>query len=364
MLRVMCWNVLAHEYTHYSSEFHENGEGRRESAAQARRRFEMTYDIILAENADVVLLQECSALFLPDLSTEHQRDYYHSQQQRPGNNSQLYHRDKVNAILHRYHYFYTQSYSGPGTAVLLNKTTVDAANAMRVSIEGSADVGGSSKSVTMVHVPSIRTWFISIHATWKGDKSKRLHQLNLLEKELTDRCQLGSGNTPASPPNKTNNNTSNDRDHSSNVHNGSHSSSSSNNNISRSNRGNSSGECDLIVIGGDFNSDARTEDFAEMLESSFLSSFKRAVFPGNTGLSGDFSYPMPIDHIFYRCTTPGSSSSSSADSPSLVSVAETRTEGEPANPYSSSSPRASDHSWIIASFLWQTHPGDPTKSKI
>lgn len=63
--RVMTWNVLASQYTHYSSQAHGGLPKSLESAAQQTSRHISIATRIISEIPDVVLLQEVDASFLP-----------------------------------------------------------------------------------------------------------------------------------------------------------------------------------------------------------------------------------------------------------------------------------------------------------
>ncbi len=56
-LSVLCWNVLAHMFTHHNANAHGNGAMSTEAEAQLRTRLDRNARIIAEQYADVMMLQ-------------------------------------------------------------------------------------------------------------------------------------------------------------------------------------------------------------------------------------------------------------------------------------------------------------------
>jgi endonuclease/exonuclease/phosphatase family metal-dependent hydrolase len=240
-LRVMSWNLLAHEFTGYEAENHRNKEaGQRfpkEHTDQCSQRCERARRIILDKNAAVVLLQEVSYSFLNDSSHGGSLPPSHSL-------DELYRRYRVVAA-------FGDSGGGawePGTAVLIRK---DVCVVDQFVVPGSvAQTGGTSKSAcgVCVQLRHMRAWAVSIHTTWGGNaeaSQRRLNHLQLLHDAMATRLSPG----------------------------------------------------DAVVLGGDFNCSDSDPQLSAIEASGGLAGLKRVTLPGHTFTSGD-GKSCCIDHFF------------------------------------------------------------------
>lgn len=154
-------------------------------------------------------------------------------------------------LLLEYSMFRCTQGDDPGTAVLVKKAgRATSAASSPICIGGSEETGGSSKFATLVPVKAgtKELLAVSVHFTWDGQAPKRQRHAELIGREL---------------------------EHNKHV------------------RGHS------IILGGDFNCEPG-ERLSELESASFLGGLRRAELPDGraTGLSGDFSQTVCIDHFY------------------------------------------------------------------
>jgi endonuclease/exonuclease/phosphatase family metal-dependent hydrolase len=166
IIKVLCWNVLASEFTFYQSQQHGNGYRKVESVAQTCARYHISYEHILNSDAHIVFLQEVSPHFF---NTEISSPF----------------RNQLIPQLHsKYYIFTTDNGKSPGTAVLVHQKLAKYKHELQYySIEGTKETGGESKSSTLVGIPMKfgKLWSISCHFTWDGSPELRTNHLKKLE---------------------------------------------------------------------------------------------------------------------------------------------------------------------------------------
>lgn len=167
-LKIISWNILAHDFTHYNSIHHLNGMKMIESQTQTRLRYEWAHDQLMSEDADVVLLQEVSPLFFQQRQSE--------------------------ALLDIYSCYTTYGFGdSPGTAVLVKDKAcmygrVQANTSTLLSrVDGCIETGGWSKSATIVDFllcDGTKAIVISTHTTFDGNSIQRHYHMDTLGRLL------------------------------------------------------------------------------------------------------------------------------------------------------------------------------------
>lgn len=148
-------------------------------------------------------------------------------------------------VLKKYHLFACRQQREPGTAVLVRKDGRATSQVDRpLCIGGTDETGGVSKVATIVpvRVGSTDVSVVSSHFGFDGMADKRLHHMQMLGGSLTNQT---------------------------------------------------------VVLGGDFNC-APGPNLDTLASSSFIGDLQRAVLRPDemTGLSGDFSKAVCIDHVY------------------------------------------------------------------
>ena len=283
-ISMLTWNVLARDYTKYNKELpgcvqgHHNPEGRLETVEQTRARHKLAVTAIIERAPDAVLLQELSADFF---DTEF---------------------NPFAAILQD-HFVLVKATNdaGPGTGVLLRKSGPLRPAGLTLSVGGSEETGGTSKSASGVLVrlddqPERPIWLISIHLTpYKYSPEKVCVHLAQLGDALRSYANHSTGATRMAPP--------------------------------------------RMVIGGDLNAEPSEVRKIQRACPTLGGALYHVDASGPTGLSSDFSSAEYIDHLFL--------------SPGLRTTGPVVLEREPGSPYgipaqaSVPSPviGASDHVW-------------------
>jgi hypothetical protein len=171
-IKVLSYNILAREFTHYQYKYHKNGKNKCESKLQTNQRHKLCVNEIMKEYPDIALLQEVSPSFL-NLNT-------------------------FNEILYKNYNFYNTSGGptlSPGTALLIKKKDIfNSIPHVIDRVHGSDKTGGGSKCSTVVilTINNNKIAFVSIHATWDGNIDKRFHHISQLEELLINKHEVKS----------------------------------------------------------------------------------------------------------------------------------------------------------------------------
>jgi len=293
-LTVLSWNVLARPYTKYNRKFH-RADSHIEEKSQTWQRYTLAGQEILSKNCDVVLLQEFEDLFV-DAEWN----------------------SAANQLLGQYDLFRCNKQESPATAVMVRRGGRVTVTGPHICVGGGREFGGASKVATVVPIMANNRSILAMsgHFVWDGEPEKRLHHLETLGQTIQEKYTpsaaasaeggSSSSTTSAGPPS--------------------------------------------IILGGDFNCDIG-KNLEKLEESStFLQSLQRSPLGENakTGLSGDFSETVCIDHFY--C--------SSDLLPSIRTVALAR----PASPWAGKMTRpakvsgASDHVAILMELDLQPKP--------
>jgi len=240
---VLTWNVLARDYTHYNKELpgcvqgHRNPNGSLETVNQTRMRHALASAAIIQRAPDAVLLQEFSVDFLS-----------------------MYYNPLATVLLTHFVPAHMTNALGPGTGVLLRKAGPLLPSGPTLSVGGSKETGGTSKSASGVLVqlesePERPVWLVSLHLTpYKYSPDKVCAHLRLLGEALRTLAENVTNTRPMAPP--------------------------------------------RVVIGGDLNAQPSEVRAIQSTCPTLGGAFYHVNAAGFTGLSADFSSAEYIDHFF------------------------------------------------------------------
>mmetsp|Transcript_39559 Transcript_39559/g.93144 ORF Transcript_39559/g.93144 Transcript_39559/m.93144 type:complete len:312 (-) Transcript_39559:24-959(-) len=178
VLTVMSWNVLARQYTKYNGQHH-RATSRLEEKSQTHMRYTLAGEAILANNNEVVLLQECEeAFFESEWNAAAER------------------------LLQKYDIYACREGSGPGVAILIKKGGLAkplAAEAHRLG--GTDSTGGPSKlaAVLPIRFGDKDIQVVTVHFTWDGASKKRIDHANLIGSSLGDSSIIMAGDFNCEP---------------------------------------------------------------------------------------------------------------------------------------------------------------------